>query len=172
MRRIAAILAAVALLMVGTAVPAEAHRRPQTVRVVVETDAMRAGVEQAITIWNRDQSDYRLTVADRCGRGRCITVGETWDAGDWYQLDGIDYGASSWLDGRHCTVELPLVLTHEPLLRRFAAVLDSAGQSRSGVPIDVWVQGGVAAHEIGHCLGYDDKPGAGVMSSFPDDRLT
>jgi hypothetical protein len=172
MRRVLAVVAAVALLMVGTATPAEAHRRPQTVRVVIETDAMRAGTEQAVGIWNRDQSDYRLTVSDRCGRGRCITVGETWDAGDWYQLDGIDYGGYSWQDGRHCTVELPMVLTHEPLLARFSAALDSAGQSRSGVPIDVWVQGGVAAHEIGHCLGYDDRPGAGVMSSFPDDRLT
>lgn len=171
MRRFVAVLSAVVLMMVGLAVPAEAHG-PQLVSVVVRTSTFEPAVDHALTIWNRDQGDYRLVLADQCRRGqRCIVVGETWDAGDWSMLDGIEYGGYSWLRGTRCQVRIPLVLTHEPLLARFSDALDSAGQSRRGVPVDVWVQGGVAAHEIGHCLGYDDRPGAGVMSTFPDDRL-
>lgn len=171
MRRFVAVLSAVVLMMVGLAVPAEAHG-PQVVSVVVRSDTFGPAVDHALMIWNRDQGDYRLVLADRCQRGqRCIVVGETWDAGDWSMLDGIEYGGYSWSRGQRCQVRLPLVLTHEPLLTRFSAALDAAGQSRRGVPIGTWVQGGVAAHEIGHCLGYDDRAGAGVMSTFPDDKL-
>lgn len=171
MRRIVAVLSAVVLLLTGV-VPAEASTPGQRVSVVVRTDTFAPAIDQAVEIWNRDQDDYRLVPADRCRRGPCIIVGETWDAGGWSMLDGIEFGGASWWDRRgRCHVDVPLVLTHKPLLNRFSAALDAAGQSRRGVPVDVWVQGGVAAHEIGHCLGYEDRAGAGVMSTFPDDRL-
>ena len=171
-------LTATLLLAISTTLflvlPANAYSGgPETVRVVIHTDTMRDSVEHAVSIWNRDQDEYQLQTANRCrSKQKCIIVGDSWDAGDWYQLDGIDYGASSWQESRYrYRVELPLVLTHEPLLARFSDHLDATGESRLGVPVGTFVQAGVAAHEIGHCLGYEDKPGAGFMSSFPDDRL-
>ena len=72
MRRIVAVLSAVVLMMLGLAVPAEAHG-PQLVSVVVRSDTFAPAVDHALTIWNRDQADYRMVVADQCLRGqRCI----------------------------------------------------------------------------------------------------
>ena len=166
MRRIIPpLLAAVLLLSAAAAAPAQA--RPvgaESVRVIVRTDRMRAGVEQGVYIWAAGQTRYRLQINDQCYPGDlCIVVDDTRWAGDWYTAGGVAYGSESWWDRRgRCQIRVPLVLTERRLLDQFA------GADTGGVPVDVWVQGGVTAHEIGHCLGLSDTGGAtGVMGDPP-----
>ena len=166
MRRIVhPLLAAALLLSVFTAAPAQA--RPvgaESVRVIVRTDRMRAGVEHGVYVWAAGQTRYRLQVNDQCYPGDlCIVVDDTWWAGDWYTAGGVAYGSESWWDRRgRCQIRVPLILTRPRLLDQFA------GADTGGVPTDVWVQGGVTAHEIGHCLGLSDTDGAtGVMGDPP-----
>lgn len=146
MRRIVPpLLAAALLLSVATAAPAQA--RPvgaESVRVIVRTDRMRAGVEQGVYIWAAGQTRYRLQLNDRCFAGDvCIVVDGTWWAGDWMSVDGVDVGSESWTDRRgRCQVRVPHVL------------------SRMSQDVTAWV----TAHEIGHCLGLSDTGGVtGVM---------
>ena len=150
MRRIIPpLLAAALLLSVFTATPAQA--RPvgaESVRVIVRTDRLRAGVEQGVYMWAAGQTRYRLQLNDRCYPGDlCIVVDGTWWAGDWMSVDGVDVGSESWTDRRgRCQVRVPHVLT------------------RMSQDVTAWV----TAHEIGHCLGLSDTDGAtGVMGDPP-----
>ena len=146
MRRIIPpLLAAALLLSVFTAAPAQA--RPvgaESVRVIIRTDRLRAGVEQGVYIWAAGQTRYRLQLNDRCYAGDvCIVVDGTWWAGDWMSVDGVDVGSESWTDRRgRCQARVPHVL------------------SRMSQDVTAWV----TAHEIGHCLGLSDTGGTtGVM---------
>ena len=155
------------VLAASLAPVAPAQSRPvgaESVRVIVRTDRLRAGAEQGVYIWAAGQTRYRLQLNDRCYAGDvCIVVDGTWWAGDWMSVDGVDVGSESWTDRRgRCQIRVPLVLTERRLLDQFA------GADTGGVPVDVWVQGGVTAHEIGHCLGLADTGGGtGVMGDPP-----
>ena len=146
MRRI--IMPALALvLLLAAATAAPAHARPvgaESVRVIIRTDRMRAGVEQGVYIWASGQTRYRLQLNDQCYPGDvCIVVDGTWWAGDWMSVDGVDVGSESWTDRRgRCQVRVPHVLSRMPQ------------------DVTAWV----TAHEIGHCLGLSDTGGVtGVM---------
>jgi hypothetical protein len=168
----AALMAAMLALLM--AAPAGAHRHREVQVAVVARPELADGALAAVELWNEGQDVVRLVPVDRCDRGAvCIKVGEVWDAWDGYRLDGIAYGGWSDRIGRRtCAVGLPLVLTHPPLIARFQAALDAAGHSTRGMDTGTWVVRGVAAHEIGHCLGLADQPsGPSVMGPFPDDRL-
>ena len=164
-RLIMPVLALVLLLAAAPAAPA--HARPvgaESVRVIVRTDRMRAGVEHGVYMWAAGQTRYRLQINDTCYPGDlCIVVDDTRWAGDWYTAGGVAYGSESWWDRRgRCQIRVPLVLTRPQLLDQFA------GADTGGVPVDVWVQGGVTAHEIGHCFGLSDTGGGtGVMGDPP-----
>ena len=144
-RLIMPVLTLVLLLAAAPAAPAQA--RPvgaESVRVIIRTDRLRAGVEQGVYIWAAGQQRYRLQLNDRCYPGDvCIVVDGTWWAGDWMSVDGVDVGSESWTDRRgRCQVRVPHVL------------------SRMSQDVTAWV----TAHEIGHCLGLADTGGStGVM---------
>ena len=135
------------VLAVSLVPVAPAQARPigaESVRVIVRTDRLRAGVEQGVYIWAAGQTRYRLQLNDRCYAGDvCIVVDGTWWAGDWMSVDGVDVGSESWMDRRgRCQVRVPHVLTRMPQ------------------DVTAWV----TAHEIGHCLGLSDTGGVtGVM---------
>lgn len=144
-RRLALLVLVVLAALLAPAPPA--HARPvgaESVRVIIRTDRMRAGVEQGVYIWAAGQTRYRLQLDDRCYPGDvCIVVDGTWWAGDWMSVDGVDVGSESWTDRRgRCQVRVPHVL------------------SRMSQDVTAWV----TAHEIGHCLGLSDTGGTtGVM---------
>lgn len=144
-RLIMPVLTLVLLLAAAPVAPAQA--RPvgaESVRVIVRTDRLRAGVEQGVYIWAAGQTRYRLQLNDRCYPGDvCIVVDGTWWAGDWMSVDGVDVGSESWTDRRgRCQVRVPHVL------------------ARMSQDVTAWV----TAHEIGHCLGLSDTGGTtGVM---------
>ena len=135
------------VLAASLAPVAPAHARPvgaESVRVIVRTDRLRAGVEHGVGMWAAGQQRYRLQLNDRCYPGDvCIVVDGTWWAGDWMSVDGVDVGSESWTDRRgRCQVRVPHVL------------------SRMSQDVTAWV----TAHEIGHCLGLSDTGGVtGVM---------
>ena len=165
LRRFVPLVLVVLVALLAPVAPAQA--RPigaESVRVIVRTDRLRAGVEQGVYIWASGQTRYRLQLNDTCYPGDlCIVVDDTRWAGDWYTAGGVAYGSESWWDRRgRCQIRVPLVLARPQLLDQFA------GADTGGVPVDVWVQGGVTAHEIGHCLGLSDTGGAtGVMGDPP-----
>ena len=165
LRRLVPLVLVVLAASLAPVAPAQA--RPvgaESVRVIVRTDRMRAGVEQGVYMWAAGQTRYRLQINDTCYPGDlCIVVDDTRWAGDWYTAGGVAYGSESWWDHRgRCQIRVPLVLTRPQLLDQFA------GADTGGVPVDVWVQGGVTAHEIGHCFGLSDTGGGtGVMGDPP-----
>ena len=144
-RRLALLVLVVLAALLAPVAPA--HARPigaESVRVIVRTDRLRAGVEQGVYIWAAGQTRYRLQLNDRCYAGDvCIVVDGTWWAGDWMSVYGVDVGSESWMDRRgRCQVRVPHVL------------------SRMSQDVTAWV----TAHEIGHCLGLSDTGGTtGVM---------
>ena len=145
LRRLALLVLVVLAALLAPAPPA--HARPvgaESVRVIIRTDRMRAGVEQGVYMWAAGQTRYRLQLNDRCYPGDvCIVVDGTWWAGDWMSVDGVDVGSESWTDRRgRCQVRVPHVL------------------ARMSPDVTAWV----TAHEIGHCLGLSDTGGTtGVM---------
>ena len=145
LRRLVPLVLVVLAALLAPVAPAQA--RPigaESVRVIVRTDRLRAGVEQGVYIWAAGQTRYRLQLNDRCYPGDvCIVVDGTWGAGDWMSVDGVDVGSESWMDRRgRCQVRVPHVL------------------SRMSQDVTAWV----TAHEIGHCLGLaDSATGGGVM---------
>ena len=145
LRRLVPLVLVVLAASLAPVAPAQA--RPigaESVRVIVRTDRMWAGVEHGVHMWAAGQTRYRLQINDTCYPGDlCIVVDGTWWAGDWMSVDGVDVGSESWTDRRgRCQVRVPHVL------------------SRMSQDVTAWV----TAHEIGHCLGLADTGGStGVM---------
>ena len=166
-KKTAAVAAAITVAATITA-PATAEARPrgrEVVPVVIQADGSNAeGARLAMQEWNANQAHVELREQDRCWRQWCIIIDETWDAGDWHQVDGIHIGATAWWHDGDDYIGLPLVLEAPATGRRLVETLAGPGESLRGENPNAQLAKRETLHELGRIFHVPLQPHDSIMA--------
>ena len=148
------------------AAPTTAEAGPrEVVRVVIQADGSNAdGARLAMAEWNRSQDHVRLREVDRCWRTYCIVIDETWDAGDWHQVQGIQIGATAWWWDGDDRISLPLVLEAPATGRHLVETLAGPGESLRGEDPNAQLAKREVLHELGRIWHVRLQPHDSIMA--------
>lgn len=168
-KKIAAVAAAITVAT-AMAAPAAAEARPhrgrEVVPVVIQADGSNAdGARLAMQEWNANQAHVELREQDRCWRQWCIIIDETWDAGDWHQVDGIHIGATAWWHDGDDYIGLPYVLEHPPVGDRLVETLAGPGESLRGENPNAQLAKRETLHELGRIWHVPLQPYDSIMAA-------
>ena len=167
-KKIAAVAAAITVAT-AMAAPAAAEARPhrgrEVVPVVIQADGSNAaGARLAMQEWNANQTHVELREQDRCWRQWCIIIDETWDAGDWHQVEGIHIGATAWWHDGDDRISLPLVLEAPATGRHLVDTLAGPGESLRGEDPNAQLAKREVLHELGRIWHVRLQPHDSIMA--------
>ena len=165
-KKLLATTAAVAVAAtIAAPTTAEAGPPREVVRVVIQADGSNAdGARLAMAEWNRSQDHVRLREVDRCWRTYCIVIDETWDAGDWHQVQGIQIGATAWWWDGDDRISLPLVLEAPATGRHLVDTLAGPGESLRGEDPNAQLAKREVLHELGRIWHVRLQPHDSIMA--------